>query len=246
MSDPWFKFFPSDWLAGTSGLTAAERGAYITLVCLMHEQEGPIAHDTKRLARRCGMTLKTFEKTLEGLIEEGKIIVSDEGLMNRRVAQQLKNRADRIENATTAANARWEKSEAKTEEKQSPGDAGAMRTQCGTDAIPEARSQNTPSNEGERPRAASPGRTKATGSRLPDDWALPKDWGDWALTEGLTDFEVRRQADIFADYWRSQPGGKGRKTDWQATWRNWVRRSSEFAGRKAVAQPTRPLAERYS
>jgi hypothetical protein len=27
----------------------------------------------------------------------------------------------------------------------------------------------------------------------------------------------------FRDYWTSQPGQKGTKTDWQATWRNWIR-----------------------
>ncbi|MGR9087307.1 MAG: hypothetical protein ACU841_09570 [Gammaproteobacteria bacterium] len=27
----------------------------------------------------------------------------------------------------------------------------------------------------------------------------------------------------FRDYWIAQPGAKGRKLDWQATWRNWVR-----------------------
>ena len=27
----------------------------------------------------------------------------------------------------------------------------------------------------------------------------------------------------FRDYWVAQPGAKGSKTDWLATWRNWVR-----------------------
>jgi len=31
----------------------------------------------------------------------------------------------------------------------------------------------------------------------------------------------------FVDYWRAQPGAKGRKTDWQATWRNWCRKDAE-------------------
>jgi hypothetical protein len=31
----------------------------------------------------------------------------------------------------------------------------------------------------------------------------------------------------FVDYWRAQPGAKGRKTDWPATWRNWIRRAAE-------------------
>jgi len=31
----------------------------------------------------------------------------------------------------------------------------------------------------------------------------------------------------FCDYWRAQPGAKGRKSDWPATWRNWMRRAAE-------------------
>jgi hypothetical protein len=32
--------------------------------------------------------------------------------------------------------------------------------------------------------------------------------------------------DEFRDYWIAQPGQKGVKTDWDATWRNWVRRQN--------------------
>lgn len=35
----------------------------------------------------------------------------------------------------------------------------------------------------------------------------------------------------FMDYWRAQPGQKGVKQDWPATWRNWMRSAVERAGR---------------
>jgi hypothetical protein len=31
----------------------------------------------------------------------------------------------------------------------------------------------------------------------------------------------------FIDYWRGVPGAKGRKVDWVATWRNWMRKEHE-------------------
>lgn len=34
----------------------------------------------------------------------------------------------------------------------------------------------------------------------------------------------------FRDYWIAQPGAKGRKLDWLATWRNWVRNETERMG----------------
>lgn len=73
-----------------------------------------------------------------------------------------------------------------------------------------------------QPKAAS---KVGQGFRLPEDWKLPRDLGEWALREkpGWTPDDVRRCAEKFSDHWRAQPGAKGRKTDWQATWRNWVR-----------------------
>ena len=73
---------------------------------------------------------------------------------------------------------------------------------------------------------ASPnGAANSLGTRLPKDWQLPKDWGEWALTErpDFTEQKVRTVAEIFADHWHAKPGSGGRKLDWQATWRNWVR-----------------------
>ena len=65
-------------------------------------------------------------------------------------------------------------------------------------------------------------------TRLPENWFLPKDWGDWALEQGLTESEIRTEAECFADYWRSK--GETR-ADWQATWRNWIRRRRTFERR---------------
>lgn len=65
-------------------------------------------------------------------------------------------------------------------------------------------------------------------TRLPDNWFLPKDWGDWALEQGLTESEIRTEAECFADYWRSK---EETRADWQATWRNWIRRRRTFERR---------------
>lgn len=71
-----------------------------------------------------------------------------------------------------------------------------------------------------------------TGSRLPDDWFLSKQLGEWSLSEGAEKELIRSEADKFKDYWKGVAGAKGRKADWDATWRNWIR--------KAIADNTRP------
>lgn len=72
------------------------------------------------------------------------------------------------------------------------------------------------------------GRTSTTGTRLPVDWKLPKRWGEWAIADRpeLTADEVRRQGEMFADHWHAATGKDGRKADWEATWRNWIRRAN--------------------
>jgi hypothetical protein len=63
------------------------------------------------------------------------------------------------------------------------------------------------------------------GTRLPDDFPATPAMAEWAREKaplcGPEDHEA------FCDYWRSQPGAKGRKTDWIATWRNWMRREQK-------------------
>lgn len=80
--------------------------------------------------------------------------------------------------------------------------------------------------------------SKARGTRLPDGWQPDQALADWTRANApaaANSLEVDR----FRDYWIAQPGAKGRKTDWAATWRNWARRCQEQAH-----QPTRGPAPR--
>ena len=71
--------------------------------------------------------------------------------------------------------------------------------------------------EKKAPSAKSP-----RGCALREDWTLPDDWRAWAEKE-RPDVDVLTVADSFRDYWVAKPGRDGRKADWLATWRNWVR-----------------------
>lgn len=80
--------------------------------------------------------------------------------------------------------------------------------------------------------------SKARGTRLPDGWQPDPALVDWTRANApaaANSLEVDR----FRDYWTAQPGAKGRKTDWAATWRNWARRCQE-----QHTQPTRGPAPR--
>ena len=63
------------------------------------------------------------------------------------------------------------------------------------------------------------------GTRLDPDWELPAPWCHWARQE-RPDLDITAVADRFRDHWLSKPGKDGRKADWEATWRNWIRREN--------------------
>lgn len=142
MTDPWFKFFPSDWLAGTRGLTAAETGIYITLVSMMYERREPLAMDMARLARLCGCPTGSFKRALEGLFEAGKLIKIDGGIWNERVEKQIQDRKVASRNGSDGAQKRWLIQAKKNKQKQRPENKSASKNECQNDAMPEARSQN--------------------------------------------------------------------------------------------------------
>lgn len=63
------------------------------------------------------------------------------------------------------------------------------------------------------------------GSRLPAEFSLSDDWKAFCQQE-RQDLNPHKVFAEFKDYWIAQPGQKGVKTDWDATWRNWVRRQN--------------------
>jgi hypothetical protein len=98
--------------------------------------------------------------------------------------------------------------------------AGQQRDSSGTNEkkglIPEVSKK-------EEAKASS---QKIRASRLSPEWTLPSDWRQWAEAQGFSALSVSAQADRFRDYWIAQPGQKGVKADWLATWRNWMRNNA--------------------
>lgn len=61
------------------------------------------------------------------------------------------------------------------------------------------------------------------GTRLEDDWIPSPELIDQMRSE-CPGVNLEAEHRIFVDYWIAQPGQKGVKVDWEATWRNWMRR----------------------
>lgn len=214
MSIVHIPFYPSDWLAGTAALSDVEKGVYITLVARMYEMAGPIERDDNRLYRVCGSKSKaSFVKALKYLIAEGKIIETPDGLINEKAAKVIEQTTEKSSKAKAAAQSRWDR---KPNKSNGGSDADASAEHMPQQCQPEPKLKLD-----KREAKASPKNR----TRLPDDWFLSKHLGEWAISEGATHDLVRLEAEKFRDYWIGVAGAKGRKADWDATWRNWMRKA---------------------
>ena len=66
---------------------------------------------------------------------------------------------------------------------------------------------------------------KPKSSRIPEDFEITFEMRLWA-NENIPGLDIDRATESFIDYWASTPGTKALKTDWVATWRNWMRREA--------------------
>lgn len=89
-------------------------------------------------------------------------------------------------------------------------------------------------------REPSIGPRSSRGSRL-DVTTLPDDWRAFCETK-RPDLDADETFAEFVDYWVAQPGSRGVKADWSATWRNWVRRQHGSAQTRSGRPSDSPWA----
>lgn len=94
--------------------------------------------------------------------------------------------------------------------------------------VPDVAGSHVVADAPTAPAEAKPKR-KTTGTRLPDGWFPSRTPGNESTEAGHDQAWLQRELDRFRDYWSAQPGQRGRKADWDATWRNWVRKADEMS-----------------
>lgn len=239
------KVSPQFWIGRTGKALRGNAEAQLLALYLMTSPHAnmigvyhcPIAY----MAHETGLTIEGASKALQSLIkadfctfDEGDEYVFVHQFALHQVGESLLSsdkRCKGIENelAKVPKNQCWQAfraryavpynlpSLAKKEEKQKP-----LGSPLEAPSKPETETE-AETEEGTLSQQAAPARPDAArGSRLPTDWALPDDWKTWAEGE-RPDLQIETVADSFRDFWVSKPGKDGRKSDWQATWRNWIR-----------------------
>ena len=67
------------------------------------------------------------------------------------------------------------------------------------------------------------------GSRLPDGWTPARSEANLTVEGDRAPEWLTDQLERFCDYWHGISGAKGVKADWDATWRNWIKRAADYA-----------------
>ncbi|WP_374572803.1 helix-turn-helix domain-containing protein [Phenylobacterium sp.] len=153
---------------------------------------------------------------------ERRFRTSDGGRTSDEIALKLEVRPDAGADAAPPQGA-----DAARGQVQISSDAGAASALAPVHVLHPKRSNRTDIGTGRGPARAEP-----RGTRLPTDWTPPDDAYEFGASLGLTAAVVELEASKFRDYWGAQPGAKGRKLDWEATWRNWSRRAAEDHARR--------------
>ncbi|MBM1556685.1 YdaU family protein [Sulfitobacter mediterraneus] len=209
MSLPYFPMYPTDFEADTSHLTLAEDGAYNRLLRLMWMTAGcSLPADDAWIMRRMRVDEDTFYTVVKVVMDEF-FTVQKGRLISPRLAKEYQ-KTDVAHKKRVAAGSKGGAAKALKTNKSGSTNAKAMLKQ------PEPEPELI-----KREAKASPKKAH----RLPENWTLPKQYGDWAIEQGWPDQAVRLEAEKFRDFWVSKAGRDAAKLDWLATWRNWMRNS---------------------
>lgn len=242
-----------DFDRATRHLTRIERSIYRDLLDVYYDTEQPLTLDQQALCRKIiartpeeaeavrAILVEFFHETPTGWFHDR----CEEELETYRKSNTQKSVAGKASAAARAARRQQAINGIAT-----TVPTAVERTLNGTSTNQEPRTNNQEPEPGREAPPAPPADAKADkarGSRLPIDWKPSPEDVTYCKTE-RPDLLPSRVAQNFFDYWIAQPGAKGRKVDWSATWRSWVRKErtenaprplgtvTAFPGAKSVAE----------
>lgn len=127
----------------------------------------------------------------------------------------------------------------KTEESHGKPMANEWQTDAPDPTRPDPLATNV-AREGTPQAAATPKKTR--GHRIPDKWHPSNDLVQNMITE-CPNVDQATEHRVFMDYWKAAAGAKGVKVDWEATYRNWIRRAAKNTPQQRMTASDRRLQQ---
>lgn len=207
----YYQFNIGDYASHTRHLNPIEDIAYRRLLDAYYLQERPLNVGITSVARQINM--REYEAEVKLVLEEF-FSLTDDGWVNQRADREIAHYKAKVEQASRA------------------GKASAERRS-------NARSTDVQPTNNHKPITIVEAKPKQTrGTRLPADWVPTEDQIKYCKTE-RPDLSPDWVAANFRDFWVAKAGADGAKLDWDATWRNWVRkeRAQPVMKKSATAKP---------
>lgn len=231
---PWFRMYTEAVDDEKLRLLAFEdRWHFIALLCC--KGQGILDADDpllmRKVAVKLGLDVRSLEEVARRLAEIGLI---DETTLQPVRWDDRQMHSDSSTSRVRAYRDRLKRSGnvSETVNETSDETGGTVSVTAQEVEVDTEEETDKPSAEVKEERSSAAPTSAARGVRLSKDWKLPRVWGEWALAEQPTwsADHTRRIAEKFRDHWVAEAGAKGRKADWEATWRNWVRREGPMPG----------------
>ena len=224
---PYLPLYVDDYEAATAHLTAAEDGIYSRLLRLCWRTPGcSLPNDDAWIARKIRLSAAEFAKVAKPVIEEF-FSVQRGRLVQKRLKAEYEN-ISRKKSARVNAGKMGGAAKALKTKRIAPSNATVLPAH--TRAFPEPEPEPEKKELSTNVERRAPVLVK--GCSLPEGWLPNPD--DFVTAIDLIGAErAAAELEKFTDYWRGVPGAKGRKLDWPATYRNWIRRTAESTARNA-------------
>lgn len=220
------QFYTKSYLSDTRRLSCLEHGLYCQLLFMMWENQGVLWFNEDDLAYETGLTREQFDTAW--LNVKRYFQIKKDKLYNEHITKDLQSKKKISFERANAVKTRWSKNDNKNNK---IGDTNVLQNDTNKEPEPEPNI-----------------KTKAKRILLSkfedlDLKEIPVDWLEFAIGEGLSNSQAKRQFEMFGDVWR----GKGEaKKDWLATWRNRIRNQIDKYGLKPegnVSKSTNSLDE---
>lgn len=208
----YYRLHIGDYLRDTAHLSLLEHGVYARLLQVYYTREAPIADAEKY--RLVGARSDEERRAVDAVLEEFFALIDGLWVQDRcdREIADYQTKAERNREVGRLGG--------RPVKPRNPEETQTVSKRNPTETLASSHKPIAKREEKERERAlrdAPPSR----GSRIPDGFP-----GDdeivWCMAE-RPDIVPQAVAVKFRDYWAGVPGARGRKADWPATWRNFVR-----------------------
>lgn len=225
---PAFQWYAADFLsdANVIAMTLEARGAYITLISICWI-EGSIPASISRLARLCSVSVEHMNELWEMVGVCFKPHPKDESLLiHPRLAKEERKQREWKKKCSQGGvkSGQSRRSRAKGSSRVVEEDANYNPTLQSSSSTTLIATNVAISSEPEKPRRSIAGRARGKKplTPLPDDFSLTEGMRKWAASEAPKGIDLERETEAFKDHARATARVL---SDWDAGWRNWVRKA---------------------